>query len=787
MSTDTLDWLGKAVANGRYSVTEKLGEGGMGYVYRAFDQNLDTDVVIKVPRRALLDDPEFAQRFSLEIRSLVKLQHPHIVKVTDVGEHDGLPFAVMQYLSSGDLTDRQPKGPNGELQPLPPQDIVSWLPAVAKAIDFVHGQNYIHRDVKPANILFDSHGNVYLSDFGVAKVIAENSETAEKLTGTGMVMGTPEYMSPELVMGEQVDGRVDQYALAVLVHELLCGEVPFTGPTPAAILVNQTTQQAVPLFERCPSIPQNVSDAVMKALAKEPNDRYVDCSSFAQAVVEAISAQTFSVEASAVTSPQVTGNTTASADAIKATARHMGHTAANAVRSFVFGKPGSTGAAQPSSATRLTAGLRITLVVLGALLVLTAFLAALRYALMKWSELLVFLSYITVWQWCAMFAALATVVFVLQRWLQRSARRRAQQQQTAEPTGVPVRRRLSAKKPLAIATCVAIVGAAGVLIVLTVQDKSQVNEPNPPISSSGPRSSPKIKPAFGRFLNHPPLTDGDETDSDRDEPKKTAKKPVTLTKQEKLEAIPLAQHDPKYDFSNSLGVRMVCIKPGRFRAAGRKGTGHSDWSYIKKPFWIAECEVTVAQYFIFFQAQNSSTSPNPEWLRTSSSGKDEIAGSEYYLQMEKDLYRNGAPIVGIERSDATRFCEWLSEQRGEESVHYRLPTDEEWTCAYRGGKETRFYWGDRFNSRQGNEAIDEDLYKFLAITGKYHESHPWKLSDMAGNVWEMTQASRSARGGAWDSTNEDDLSAIVKMTDRPPQPNIGFRVVAESKNLTGKK
>src|SRR5207253_1939218 len=151
---------GVGLAGGRYRITDRLGEGGMGFVYRARDLRLDCDVVIKVPRRAMLEDTGFAGRFAREIRSLVQLAHPHIVKVTDVGEHDGVPFAVMQYLSGGSLRDRQRSDPDGYPLPLPQEELLDWLSGVAAALDFMHERQYIHRDVKPDNILFDDHGHV---------------------------------------------------------------------------------------------------------------------------------------------------------------------------------------------------------------------------------------------------------------------------------------------------------------------------------------------------------------------------------------------------------------------------------------------------------------------------------------------------------------------------------------------------------------------------------------------------------------------------------------------------
>lgn len=295
MAIESQDWVGLEIADGRYRIVSEIDRGGMGIVYKAFDKNLEDEVVIKVPLRSMLEDPEFSKRFEHEIRSLVKLRHPHIVRILDVAQHQGIPMAVMQYLPGGDVRARQKKDDQGKRLPVPAEDIAAWLPGIAEALDFIHQKNYIHRDVKPGNILFDEHGHAFLSDFGVAKVTADKTGGTEKMTGTGMVLGTPEYMSPELIMGEHCDGRVDQYALAVMAYELLCGQVPFQGATPAAILVNQTTKQAVPLHELCPTIPRNVSDVVMKGFAKNPADRFDTCGAFAAAACKAIAGQSFQV------------------------------------------------------------------------------------------------------------------------------------------------------------------------------------------------------------------------------------------------------------------------------------------------------------------------------------------------------------------------------------------------------------------------------------------------------------------------------------------------------------
>ena len=290
MATKANDWTGLTVSDGRYLVKGKLGEGGMGIVYRAQDTRLGMEVVIKVPRRAMLDDPEFAGRFASEIRSLVRLSHPSIVKATDVGRHGGLPFAIMQYLSGGSLEDRHLTH-NGQLAAVDPRSVPGWVQSVASALDYIHSQGYVHRDVKPGNILFDGQGYAFLGDFGVIKALVATEGTRSKtVTGAGLVLGTPDYMAPELIMGGEVDGRVDQYALAVTVYEMLCGRLPFEGSTATAVMVLHTTQDPAPLTDHRPNLPDRLSQAVLKGLAKDPTSRYPTCTAFAAAVVAALEA-----------------------------------------------------------------------------------------------------------------------------------------------------------------------------------------------------------------------------------------------------------------------------------------------------------------------------------------------------------------------------------------------------------------------------------------------------------------------------------------------------------------
>jgi serine/threonine protein kinase len=297
-------WVGTKIAEGRYKILGRIGQGSMGRVYLASDCHLQIDVVVKFPLAAdeVTAGPAFLDRFAREVRSLIHLSHPHIVKVFDVGEHEGHPFVVMEFLAGGSLKDRLASGPGGEWAAMPVRSLVEWLPEVAKALDFVHSQKHIHRDVKPANILFDRHGNAFLGDFGIIKgFVADESDCqGNALTMPGFLVGTPNYVVPEIVMGRHFEGRADQYSLAMTVHEVLSGNNCMEGPTPSATVVNQTMVVPPDLHELMPGVPARLSDAILKGLAKNPADRFENCASLAQEIVSAIPSGEVRVDESAL-------------------------------------------------------------------------------------------------------------------------------------------------------------------------------------------------------------------------------------------------------------------------------------------------------------------------------------------------------------------------------------------------------------------------------------------------------------------------------------------------------
>ncbi|MEN9673234.1 MAG: hypothetical protein RL553_1499, partial [Planctomycetota bacterium] len=271
--------IGKTLSN-RFEILRPLGEGGMGKVYLAMDKRFGKQVVVKVPTMEA-GDKDFKDRFMREIKSIAALEHAHIVPTIDWGKIESIPFLVLRYLSGGSLRDRITDA-QGYYKPMPLEGLNQWLPQIASALDFIHTKNWVHRDLKPDNILFDEGGNPYLADFGIAKAL-EGAPMGLKTTKNAFV-GTPQYMAPEMHLGEDIGPRADQFGLAVLVYEALAGKIPFAGATTEAIYWEIMQGKARPIHELVPGIPLEKSNALMKGITKKPRDRYGSCVEFANAV-----------------------------------------------------------------------------------------------------------------------------------------------------------------------------------------------------------------------------------------------------------------------------------------------------------------------------------------------------------------------------------------------------------------------------------------------------------------------------------------------------------------------
>lgn len=263
--TDTASRLSAALAD-RYRIDRELGAGGMATVYLAYDLKHDRQVAVKVLRPGLAEVIG-AGRFLAEIRTTANLQHPHILPLHDSGVADDLLYYVMPFVDGVSLRDRIESG-----HPLPIADAVRIFAQVASALDYAHRRGVVHRDIKPENILLQDD-QALVADFGIA--LATNAESADRLTQTGLSLGTPQYMSPEQVLGERaLDARSDIYSVGVMLYETLTGVLPFTGPTAHAIVAKALTEQAPPPSHHRSDVPPELDAAVMTAINRDPGQRF---------------------------------------------------------------------------------------------------------------------------------------------------------------------------------------------------------------------------------------------------------------------------------------------------------------------------------------------------------------------------------------------------------------------------------------------------------------------------------------------------------------------------------
>ncbi len=250
---------------GPYRITEQLGQGGMATVFKAYHAALDRYVALKVLHPAFLEDPNFLARFQREARLVAKLEHPNIVPVYDYSEHEGRPYLVMKFVQGETMKARISRGP------LPAGEVGRMVAAVGAALAYAHDHGVLHRDIKPSNILLADDGNIYLADFGLARIAASGESTLS----SDVILGTPQYISPEQALGKKdLDEGTDIYSFGVVLYELIVGRVPFSADTPFSVIHDHIyTPLPVPRQVN-PAVPPEVERVLLKALAKERQDRY---------------------------------------------------------------------------------------------------------------------------------------------------------------------------------------------------------------------------------------------------------------------------------------------------------------------------------------------------------------------------------------------------------------------------------------------------------------------------------------------------------------------------------
>jgi tetratricopeptide (TPR) repeat protein len=260
----------------RYADPRPIGRGGMGQIYLAEDRELGRKVAIKVLDDRFAGNEQLRERFKREALAAARLSgHPHVVTIFDVGESQGRPFIVMEYLPGGTLADR------ARQRPVEPAEALSWLEQAAEALDTAHELGIVHRDVKPPNLLFDARGELVVADFGIARVA---DDTLTGMTAAGTVLGTAGYLAPEQALGQPATPASDRYALGVVGYELLTGGRPFERQSETAEAAAHIHEPVPPASERQVGLPRAVDSVFQRALAKDPGERYSSGAAFVAAL-----------------------------------------------------------------------------------------------------------------------------------------------------------------------------------------------------------------------------------------------------------------------------------------------------------------------------------------------------------------------------------------------------------------------------------------------------------------------------------------------------------------------
>jgi hypothetical protein len=272
--------VGKTV--GKYRIVARLGRGGMAEVYKAFQPGLDRYVAIKVMHAFMVSDEGFVHRFEREALNTGRLRHPNIVQALDFDREGEMYYMVMEYID-GPTLKNEIKARQAVNKPFTLPEIARIFVALGSALDYAHGHGMVHRDLKPANVMINEQGQVVLTDFGIARMVG-----ATQYTATGALSGTPAYMSPEQGQGERGDERSDIYALGIMLYEMVTGAVPYDADTPFAVIMKHISEP-LPMPSRVnPTLPEVVERVILKAMSKEPADRYQTAGAMAQALRQAI-------------------------------------------------------------------------------------------------------------------------------------------------------------------------------------------------------------------------------------------------------------------------------------------------------------------------------------------------------------------------------------------------------------------------------------------------------------------------------------------------------------------
>ncbi|MCU0241209.1 MAG: serine/threonine protein kinase [Vicinamibacteria bacterium] len=288
---------------GQYEIQSTIGQGASGTVFRAYDPTLNRTVALKIFSPELLHDQTFTERFTREAQIWGQLEHPAIVPVYHAGTEAGYPYIALRFIPGGSLDQKLQEGP------LSIERALEILNVVATALDYAHSRGVVHRDVKPGNVLLDEVGHAYLSDFGIARLISSAADPYH----TANVAGTPSYMAPEQARNQEPTPLADVYSLGCMAYEMLTGAAPFRGATVVDVMMQHIMAQPTPPTALAPHLPAHVEAAILKAMSKEPNERWPSAALFIQALrglMNADSVHTISIAGRPISHPAARPKTT---------------------------------------------------------------------------------------------------------------------------------------------------------------------------------------------------------------------------------------------------------------------------------------------------------------------------------------------------------------------------------------------------------------------------------------------------------------------------------------------
>ena len=782
-----------------YQILKKINQGGMSTVYLATQRSMGRQVALKVMSPVLNADPIFSERFQREANIVGQLSHPNIVAIHDIGRYRSLNYIAMDFLPGGSVADALTRG---ALEPLEALHITRQI---AMALDHASNKGYVHRDLKPENILFREDGSAVLTDFGVARAVARTT----RMTNTGMVVGTPHYMSPEQARGAAVDGRADLYSLGVVFYEMLTSAVPFQAEEAVAIAIKHLTDP-IPRLPARHSLYQGLID---RFLAKDPDHRFqrgLD-------VVDAIDQLLAAIEGKTPTTQTKMNNTSVRVSSLlRALLMTLYGTLSDRIANAWArwrDKPmlEQSGRAEQQTILRMQQVMQQAQPVrrrswlFGAMLCGSLMLAWVLFSLLSHK-----------FSWQTESGLVNNAAGITSELLLPVTPEQAADHPAPLPGPVASEPNTSGLRPV-LRDTPALPPAQPVESPL-VQEPETAETPAPQTEpQSGPVAAPaesaageeppaqpqtyalnvSVKPADARIriMNIAPrYTPGMALEPGRYDVE--VSKPgfdrlrrwieikdsdVTLAVElERKYATSRPFNSPLAD--GGRGPEMVIVQPGTFTMGNerRPFTSPAHKISVKKAFAIATHEITFAEYDRFAKATGRALPNDAGWGRSS------------------------RPVINVSWEDAQQYARWLSEQSGQ---RYRLPSEAEWEYAARAGTDTPFWWGEgsargKANCRRGCASEFNSLFSTSSAPVGNYKANQFGLFDTAGNVAEWVQDCflgdysnhrrdaraveikncelRSVRGGSMREPLRN-LSADYRtgLNEDAASKEVGFRLVME--------